>query len=187
MIYPVNGKISALWKEPRPLSAPQGERDHPHGAIDISARVNRSIIAPEDGELIYYCAVRSDKTQKWDEVKMDGKPFPFQNYFYDLYGTVLFLKGVSGLWHVMCHSYWNQIFNRIPVQFTYQEQKEDDRFPIFAYHNIDNPVSAKAGQQIGAVGNAGYSTGSHVHYEIHEGVWQKHEDRPDPELICRRF
>lgn len=184
MVKPVQGRVTAGFSQARPLTAVV--KTHPHGAIDIGARIGTKIVAPEAGELVYFKAVRANNTQRWYEVEWKGQPFPFQNYFYDVYGSVIFLIGKSGLWHVITHSYWNQLYNLGSVgseNIRYQEQGADARFPIFCYHNLEKPVKVYRGAEIGAVGNAGFSTGAHAHIEIHEGKFQKHKDRPRPEDI----
>lgn len=184
MIYPVNGRITARFDQPRPLTA--SIKTHVHGAVDIAAAVGTDIVAPENGDLYYFKAVRSAATVRWNEVEWNGARFPFQNYFYDLYGAVILLIGKSGLWHVITHSYWNQLYNNGIVDkkdYTYQEQRADARFPIFCYHTLGKPLKVLRGAVIGAVGNAGYSTGAHAHIEIHDGEFQKHKDRPNPEEV----
>jgi hypothetical protein len=93
------------------------------------------------------------------------------------------------LWHLFTHSWWNQLYNKNIIDkllITYQEEKKQDRFPIASMHNLATPAFIKVGDIIGYVGNAGFSTGPHVHYEIHEGKFQVHEDRPDPEKLYTR-
>ena len=184
---PVNGRITAKYDQPRPLTAEK--KTHVHGAIDIAASIGSPIVAPETGYLYYYKAVRPDSTARWDEVMWLNGHFDFQNYFYDMYGSLIILVGSkSGLWHIITHSYWNQLYNNGVIDknnIRYQEQKPDARFPIFSYHNLDNPKKVYRGAVVGAVGNAGFSTGAHAHIEIHEGRWQKHEDRPNPEEVYK--
>ena len=49
-----------------------------------------------------------------------------------------------------------------------------------AHAGVSRP--AYAGEVIAEVGNAGYSTGPHVHWEIHKGwTLTPHGSRPDPE------
>ena len=192
MIFPVKGTISAGFNELRPLSKPLESRDHVHGAIDIAAPVNTPIYVPEDGELFIAQIVRSNKRGKWNEMKWkDREAFPFQNYFYDVYGSIILLVSKdTGYYHFFCHSWWNQLYNKKIVSkelVTYQEEKRTKRFPIFSYHNLKSPVNVKEGDIIGYVGNAGFSTGSHVHYEIHDNKFQKYEDRIDPEVYYRNL
>lgn len=175
--FPKNSYISSKWDEPRPLSNPG---KHPHGAIDIKAIIGAVIVAPEAGELFLYASIRSNNREQWPD---DGSNhFPFKNYFYDVYGGLIVLKGKSGLTHVFAHSYLNQIHNKKKHDWVSIEEKANKRFPVMAL--LAGGIRVKAGEKIGEVGNAGYSTGPHCHYEIHEGFqWTKWEDRPDPEKL----
>ncbi len=185
MVKPVEGRVTAGFSQARPLRAVV--KTHPHGAIDIGAPVGTPIVAPENGSLYYFKAVRGEENVRWHEVRWLNGVFEFQNYFYDMFGSVIILVGSkSGLWHVFTHSYWNQLYNNgvVPKEnMVYQEQREDARFPIFCYHNLESPVKVYRGVQIGAVGNAGYSTGAHVHIEVHNGRYQRHKDRLNPEEV----
>ncbi len=190
MILPVKGRVSAAFDEMRPLSVPPESRNHFHGAVDIAADVNTLIFAPEDGLLYVLCILRSNIHESWNEMEWrDGEKFPFQNYFYDLYGSLILLVGSeTGYFHIFCHSWWNQIFNKNIVDkysVIYQEESTVERFPIKAYHNLALPQQAREGDVIGYVGNAGFSTGPHVHYEIHDNKYQRYEDRIDPEKLFK--
>ena len=185
MYFPVEGRITAGFNDLRPLSAVPEKRNHVHGAVDIAAPVNTPIFAPEDGVLYVANIVRNDVNRFWDEMKwMDNESFPFQNYFDDIYGSLILLIGSeTGYFHLFCHSWWNQIYNKHVIDrylIVYQEEKKESRFPIRSYHNLDLPTNVKKEDCIGYVGNAGFSTGPHVHYEIHNNKFQKYEDRIDP-------
>jgi hypothetical protein len=190
MIKPVHGTLTSDFNEPRPWGKPT----HNHGAIDIANSIGAPINAPEDGELIAYMASRSETAAKnhqgwpageWPQI--DNKQFPFANYFYDMYGGLLILRANSGRCHVFCHAYGNHLWNTAPVQpdltkDPYTEEKKDSRFPMFAF--MSKPKKVKMGQKIGFIGNSGYSTGPHTHYEIHHGFyWEPHEKRVNPELL----
>ena len=146
--------------------------------------------APENGLLYILLFIRSNKQETWNEVQWrDGEKFPFQNYFYDLYGSVILLVGhMTGYFHVFCHSWWNQLFNKNVVDkysIEYQEEKRVERFPIKSFHNLALPAHVNKGDLIGYLGNAGFSTGPHVHYEIHDNKFQKYEERIDPEKLFK--
>jgi hypothetical protein len=187
MIMPVEGKLTANFTEPRPLSNP-GE--HIHGAVDISAPVGTPIRAPESGTLFGYIGIRYKEGQYWPAaITLHNKIFPFLNYFYDMYGGILVLQAHNGnireieRTHVIAHSYANQILNKsIFREFPQHwiEQDRDDRFPVHAVYT--DPIVICEGDIIGYLGNAGYSTGAHIHHEIHRGYkWNKHENRINPE------
>ena len=186
MTKPVHGKLTSSFYDPRPLSNPG---KHIHGAVDIAAPIGEKIFAPEDGLLVSYMGIRNKDGQYWPigEYPQSGRrDFPFSNYFYDMYGGLLVLQGYSGRTHLFAHCYGNQLWNISPVMQIidkpYHEEKEDKRFPLVAWISKQAPV--KNGQHIGYVGNAGFSTGPHVHYEIHPSyAWHKHADRINPELL----
>lgn len=175
--FPGNTRITHKWNEPRPVSNPG---KHNHGAVDIGLKIGSRIIAPERGEMYKYCATRFKDGQYWPSD--NGPVFPFKNYFYDMYGGIIVLKGESGITHVFCHIYQNQLFNKEDHEWVYVEQKKDDRFPLNCY--ISGPFEVFPGSELGETGNSGFSTAPHCHYEQHEGWgWQDHNDRPDPEEV----
>ena len=177
---PVTGLITTVFTEPRPLSNP-GE--HIHGAVDISAQLGSSIFAPEDGTVFAWAAFRVAPKSYWPTMPVINiGTTSFCNYFYDTFGGVLVLTSTNHKrTHVITHSYGNQLFNASVFQdIRYYEEKADSRFPMHAFYT--SPAECKEGALIGAVGNAGHSTGPHIHYEIHNGRrWQRWEDRIDPE------
>ena len=190
MEKPVNGKITAGFDELRPLSKPKAERDHKHGAVDIRARVGSIIKAPESGTCFAYIGIRPKDGLYWPEIPVIyDRPFYWRNYFYDMYGGIIVLLAHNGnpkivtLNHIMAHCYGNQIFNDSILGYFPQhwiEEKEDKRFPI--HGNYSDPIVVEEGDPIGFVGNAGFSTGPHLHHEIHHGyIWEVHENRVNPE------
>ena len=187
LLWPVpsSKRITTDYHEPRPLSKPLEERDHNHGGVDIGALLSSNIVAPEEGTVVYYVAQRqADGKQYWSDGTL--KDFPFRNYFYDTFGGVIVLKGVSGITHVFCHSYLHQIVNKLDIKFESYEEKNKHRFPLTAL--MSEEVKVKTGDVIGLVGDAGFSTGPHVHYEVHRGyVWQHWQNRPDPEELNWRY
>ena len=178
---PTNGFVTTDFYEPRPLSKPPEKRDHNHGAIDIRGSIGDPIFAPEDGTVFAWCAFRNMPGQLWPEMPtINGVNNQFCNYFYDTFGGVLILSSPYRM-HVITHIYANQLFNKgIYRSAHYFEQKSDARFPIHAMYGPATEVHE--GALIGYVGNAGYSTGPHVHWEIHQGLqWQRWENRVNPE------
>jgi murein DD-endopeptidase MepM/ murein hydrolase activator NlpD len=179
MVWPLPGnvKITAGFHDQRPVLNP-GE--HVHGAIDISTKNGSPIIAPERGKLIMYFARRPKDGVYWPSGEMNH--FPYRNYFYDMYGGLLVLKGDSGFTHVFTHIYMNQMHNKEQHDWAYIEEKANERFPIFCM--IAGEIEVLKGAKIGVTGNSGFSTGSHCHYEMHKGFkYQKHIDRPNPQEI----
>jgi murein DD-endopeptidase MepM/ murein hydrolase activator NlpD len=184
-------KLTAGFDEMRPLSLSPAKRWHVHGAEDWGGPINTPLFAPESGKLYCFFAVRQNGNQSWDELYWDqGLLFAFRNYFYDMYGGLLILEGESGYVHVFAHIYMNQLFNKglVPgAAWEYREEKSLKRFPVFAIHTLHHPLRVRAEALIGYSGNAGYSTGPHIHYEVHTGrQWQRWEDRPRPSELYGR-
>jgi len=177
-------RLSTEFHQPRPLSASKDKRWHPHAAWDLACPTGTPICSPEDGTLYYFLAFRKEITQLLDVIDLSSSPFDMRDhhYFYDTYGGVILLLGDSGKTHVMAHSYANQLFNKgKDVQWQYVESAEDERWPVSVWHTFTDPHRVIEGESIGAVGNAGFSTGPHVHYEIHSGAtWESYLSRVDP-------
>lgn len=185
-VFPVpGGRITGRFDDPSVASPTRI-----HGAIDIAPLHDNTIIAPEGGFLHAWVSVRQVEGDTWPRTPtIHGKPYDFSNYFYDMYGGCLILvvedpsTGAVSRTHILTHSYGNQIFNRFPfsdVKKHWVEQHADDRFPIFAVYT--DRVLVREGDMIGHVGNAGFSTGAHVHWEIHHGYqWNTHRLRMDPQ------
>lgn len=179
----VDGNITSKFNEPRPLSDPG---KHIHGAIDIAAKVNTVIQAPESGTVFGFCAFRPKKGLTWGEAPIiHERVFSWVNYFYDTYGGLIVLKSEDfKRTHIITHSYQRQIFKvafRDLQKYPYEEAAEK-RFPLFCWYSDFKYVAE--GEMIGYVGNAGYSTGPHVHWEIHNGeFWNEHNKRINPESV----
>lgn len=177
---PVSGFVSTDFTDPRPISNP-GE--HIHGAIDIAAPESEEIHAPEAGTVMAWCAYRIKPGTYWPDMPLlNGNALPYCNYFYDTYGGCLILRSDDRQrTHIITHSYANQLFNKGLLQNAYTyEEKADIRFPFHAVYTGWHDV--RVGAQIGFVGNAGYSTGPHIHWEIHHGwKWERWEERINPE------
>ena len=193
---PVDGDVTTDFFERRPLALiellkdadiedrPEMEKKiHVHGAVDLATIVGDPIRAPEAGHAFGWCAFRPMPALYWDETpEIHGAPFEFRNYFYDTFGGVIIVRSLDGKRvHVITHTYKNQIFNKgIYVFGGTCEQKKDARFPIHAIHT--EPKRVVAGDVVGFVGNAGFSTGPHVHWEIHRGnAWNWWDRRINPE------
>lgn len=190
MLFPVHEKykISSEFWQSRPLSLPYEKRTHPHAAWDIACSTGTPIVAPENGVVAYLLAVRADRDRELSEIPLSPQPFRLRghHYFYDTYGGIVILLGESNLTHIFTHSFANQLYNHAPVdvKWTYTESRDQERWPVMAWHTFEDVVRVRAGQIIGAVGNAGYSTGPHIHYEIHRGrEYREPMARVDPKEI----
>lgn len=182
----VSKTITAGFDQPRPLSVPENRRTHVHGAIDVPGGIGDVIVAPESGDMVCFCAFRRDTSQGMYDIDLDDFGFDLQghHYFYDVYGAITFFFGDSGITHVFCHSFMNQLFNRPAVtgRWRYEESERIERFPVVAFFMPNyKKLHFRRGAEIARFGNAGYSTGPHVHYEMHDGrIWNAHAERPRP-------
>jgi hypothetical protein len=188
MMVPVLGPVTAGFYQERPLTAKV--KTHNHGAWDIAAPVGAPIAAPEAGYL-YYCAFfRPPNSPKRIDVvaKKIIMPFDFRSHYYwaDIYGPMIILQSTTLTW-VITHSYMNQLYNRgigASMRWDYVEEDDDGRWPICAWHTFGNKLRVDEGERIGYVGNAGFSTGPHIHMEVHKGKsWNNWKDRIDPATI----
>lgn len=180
-MIPTEGPITTDFFEPRPLSKPLDQRDHVHGAIDIGAPTSSPIKAPESGSAFGWMSTRPEEGMYWPEIPIvNDFQMHFRNYFYDTFGGILVLLAKNNT-HIITHSYAKQIFeSRIFEGCHPVEEKKDSRFPILGWYTELKEV--REGEVIGRVGNAGYSTGSHIHWEIHPGSeWYPHKKRINPE------
>jgi hypothetical protein len=158
--------------------------EHIHGALDIAAPVGTPIYAPEAGVVFPQQSLRNDPTRRWENpVTVDRWPNPFANYFYDAYGGVLVLRSEDApRTHIIAHSYANQLFNDAWVEADkhYIESPAEERFPLVLWYA--SPRLVEEGDLIGYVGSAGFSTGPHIHWEIHpRDGWVTYDKRIDPE------
>lgn len=165
------------------------------------------IYAPEGGELAYWFLYRPTRSVGMNDAKYPKTFFNIKDhhYFYDIYGGLIILKGKeSGYTHVMTHSYVDETVRKVIPYLdgskdpfgrdrqsinlkAYENEhrgENGDRFPVVCWTSMENPVNVKAHEIIGLIGNAGFSTGPHIHYEIHKGAeWQKHANRVDPKDV----
>jgi len=193
MTVPINVKFkwTSPFEEKRPLSVPINQRTHIHGAEDLAPFSKAIILAPEDGTLYFFCAIRNSLDRQMKEVQKSSWPFDFKNhnYFYDLYGGIILLISKNReRTHIMTHSYRNQIFNQTNIKISLEESPKDERFPICVEHSFNNPKEVKEGDELCGVGNAGFSTGYHIHWEIHNGIeWNNFNDRIKPRLWLKEI
>lgn len=197
MLYPIHkGRITADFNQMRPLTAKT--KTHKHAAFDIVSTGDNKIYCPVDkGRIFGYLCRRAPEVIEKEKLLYNrywpkkpvvhGKEFEFANYFQDVYGGIVLLEELNNnndviSTHLFCHCYANQIFNLSVLKNvgSYSvEEKKDSRFPIIA--NYTDKLNVKIGDVIGYIGNAGYSTGQHVHWEIHPGEkWHSYDYRIDP-------
>ena len=185
MTFPVkiDYKISTGFDEMRPLSLPVEKRTHPHGAIDIAVPIGTDIIAPENGEVHWQIQFRRGDSYHNVYWPYTEQPYAFRNYFYETFGGLCILYGESGKTHVFAHIRAEDILmlyrgTRADNYYT-EDIDGPDAFHLFV--NWNSLVKMREGDTICYSGNSGFSTGPHIHYEIHQGRdFTPHADRTNP-------
>ena len=167
--------MTASFDQLRPLHDPGAWI---HGAIDIAGG-DGMVCAPVDGMVRAFAFVRPELRYDWErnEKKVILQE-PCSRYFYDTYGGLIVLEATTGEYHIMTHFYINQLQDAFGT-LTITEQRADARFPAFMLRSATQYVDA--GTPLCRMGNAGYSTGAHVHWEIHptKSIYP-HRNRIDP-------
>lgn len=176
MIPIKRGVITAEYDEPRPLSVPPERRTHIHGALDI-ARGDGVVISPVAGIAQAWVIFRGvePKTEgrKWnDGEKPDIEALPWRNYWFEIYGGfITIIEHNTKRLHILCHFWPSRILNHDPAfngpwqSLYYLEEHAVTRWP--SHILFTPPVHVAEGQRLAPVGNAGQSTGAHVHWEVH--------------------
>lgn len=178
MFIPIlNGRITATFREPRPISNPG---QHIHGAIDVAGG-DGTVLAPEDGELTAYVFLRAPGGAWAHAEKTAIMDAPPHDYWYDIYGGVVGITGVSGRYHILAH-FWPATLQERFGKFSYTESKATTRWPSIML--ATETVSIKRGDKIAKIGNAGYSFGAHVHWEVHHSATlETYHKRIDPATL----
>jgi hypothetical protein len=168
------GRITTPFDEMRPLSVPPAQRNHIHGALDLAGG-DGIIRAPAKGTAQGAVIFRSPGGAwgaKGLEEKSEILEFPWREYWYDIYGGIIVLYEPNGRMHILCHVWAAQLLNhqphpaQFPFRFAYYiEERETTRHPC--HMMLTEATEIKEGQPLARVGNAGQSTGTHLHWEIH--------------------
>lgn len=173
------GSITTPFDEMRPLSLPLDQRWHVHGAIDLAGG-DGIIRAPTEGETRGFLIVRGvdpkSGPRAWGPKSREKKEvydLPWREYWEDIYGAFFVLiEKKTGRLHIMTHVYPTMILNRqvSPLHYPcvydgYIEERSDSRYPCRIFKTTK--VVVREGQPLSKVGNAGFSSGAHVHWEVH--------------------
>ncbi len=176
------GRVTAGFRDARPLSNP-GE--HIHGALDIAG--GEGIIrAPCSGAARGYAIFRREGFSFGPGEKAEILGLPFAHYYEDIFGAFVAIEeSGSRRLHLLCHIWPAAILNvstRRPFSFDgYIESASTERFS--AHILVTTKRDVVEGEVLAPVGNAGFSTGVHVHWEIHRqcGQLDPYEKRINPE------
>jgi len=190
MIFPVKKpyRITTDFHEMRPLSKPVAKRDHPHGGWDIAVPVGTEILAPENGEVQWHFQFRRGSGYHnavyWPYTQTQ---YAFRNYFYETFGGLCILYGDSGRTHVFAHIEASEIlkwFRKTGAHDFYTEDQNGNGDAFYLFVNWRDCADVREGNIICHSGNAGFSTGPHIHYENHKGrEWIRHAHRLDPATL----
>ena len=179
MIPISNGRVTASFDEPRPLSNPGL---HIHGALDIAPQIggDQFTMAPVAGKSRAYVFIRPRRDADWGRYdKLEIGRLPARRYWYDVYGGLIWLEETgSPRVHIMTH-YWAAQLQAAFGRLEYIESDTDDPYPCIVLRSDVRAVSA--GDRLAMVGDAGQSSGKHVHWEVHPSAdLRPHAERIDP-------
>jgi len=181
MEFPVKGgRITASFTQPRPLDNPG---QHIHGAIDIAGG-DGLVRAPNNGILVAYVIIRTPHGAWLKNEKDEIKSISVRDYWADIFGGIISIEEPNGLFHIMAHFFAKALHAQYPLNH-YLETARIGRWPEFIWHS--EPVEVHCGQRLLPIGNAGFSTGPHVHWEIHHSKnLDSYADRIDPASYFER-
>jgi len=179
MMLPITrGTITTPFGEPRPV---EGAKTHIHGALDVAGG-NMQAIAPVSGTVRALVFLRSQTP--WAKPDKDViMALPCREYWYDIYGGIIELRADDGTYHLLTHFYASTLQKRFG-RFEYIESKAETRTPTIAL--CSEPFHILEGGRLCEVGNAGYSTGAHIHWEVHPTIGiTSYASRIDPTKLAR--
>lgn len=180
------GRITAGFDQPRPLFRADGsmtsaaERAGQHGAVDLAGG-DGLLRALDDGIVIAYVLLHDSKDNRWtawqdpfwkekDEIRTS--PWP---YFYSSHGGLIVLQTKTHT-HLFTHFWARELQDRFGKFELHETSKYPERFPAFMMRS--EPQAVGKGQVLAKIGNAGFSTADHIHWEVHhkdvlaQGDWE---------------
>lgn len=184
-VFPVpEGVVTTGFWDLRPYSKPVSERTYIHRAWDIAHRGNpqQNIVAPEDGKVVYQVHMRCPLTKSfWAKWPDSGGDYLFSNWFADSMGGVIVFMGRSGYLYAFGHVDIDIVFHmieryHIPYEWVRKANAYNDY--IRYVNTFGHPKTVLAGETLGYIGNAGYSTGYHTHMQVHTNRY--YDSRIDP-------
>ncbi|MCA1057471.1 M23 family metallopeptidase [Rossellomorea aquimaris] len=93
------------------------------------------------------------------------------HYGIDIDGNIGDAVKSSASGTVVRSDYSSSYGNVIIVRHSINNQTYETLYAHLNSRNVSNGSTVNQGQVIGAVGNTGYSFGSHLHFELHKGTW----------------
>lgn len=180
MTLPINGGVvTTPFDEPRPMFdsvgaiIPPEKRASIHGALDVAGG-DGWLRALEDGAVQAWVITR-DSSERWSEwmypfhkEKEEIQQSPY-GYFYDTYGGLITLSTRTHV-HLFTH-FWSRELQERFHDWATVESRKDTRFPSFV--SFSAPQTVRKGDKLAQIGNAGHSTGPHIHWEVHhrDALW----------------
>jgi len=156
-----------------------------HGAWDLAAPKGTIIYAPEEGYMIFHKIWRHPNNVTADQYWGEGGWYFLSNYYQDIFGCIIVVLGISGLTHVFCHIEEDDFYDLLQHKgnlYSVKGKRFDYKTYVKSVLNLSDPKGVVEGETVGFVGNEGYSTGPHIHYEIHrDRMW----GRVDPAEIWK--
>lgn len=181
-LFPVpDGQVTTGFWNLRPYSKPWKERTYIHRGWDLSRSHTEKIIAPEMGKVFYQFIQRRPQTRTLSQYWPDGDWYMFSNFYYDTMGGVAVLVGQSGKIYCFGHIDVDVIFNMMR-NYGIKYQWKGKQWAYNDYVKYVNTITwahvLEPGGTIAYIGNAGYSTATHTHMQIHET--RSYNSRIDP-------